>query len=108
VGHRSVGVGRNRRSGDGRFKPLHGPAQGGGHLAGAAEAISRLFGQRLEQDSLNRFGNVGIHLAGERNGVGDVLDDHSHRGFSFIGNPASQHFKEHNAQRIDIGAGIHR
>ncbi len=68
------------------------------------EAILWLTGQRLEDHSLNHFGNVRVKGPWQR--LRGPLEHNSHGSLGVVGYPPGQHLEQDDAQGVDVGPVI--
>ena len=95
-----------RRGGGGAVRERGG--RGAGELAGGLVAVVGLLGHRLGDDRVERGRGVGAGLGDHRRRRGDVRVHLRHVGVLVVRQPLGQRLVEHAAERVDVGAGVHR
>jgi hypothetical protein len=78
------------------------------HLGGGGVPLGRLLRQQLHHDRFDRRRNRGHDRAWWDDRCVDVLADHLERARADEREPARQKLVEHDAQRIEIRAAVHR
>ena len=77
-------------------------------LAGGLVAVVGLLGHRLGDDGVERGRAVGAGLGDERGRLGDVRVHLRHVGGLVVREALGQRLVEDAAERVDVGAGVHR
>ena len=89
-----------------RRLPVVHPDQVGAHVRGGLIAVLGVLGQRLEHDGVEVGGDAVVALRRRHRVFPDMLVGDRHRRVADERRFAREHFVEHAAQRVDVGAGV--
>ncbi len=80
----------------------------GDQLAGVLVALGGVFGEQLSDERFERGGNIMVESADQRWVVSQDLVDHGGQRLAGEGQRCRQRLVQHDPERKQVGAGVHR